>query len=144
MSIKIEVEGIKELRQKFTNMGAQFDLAIMDALTFTVHDARNKIVKAIQNGPATGRTYRLKNPTRTHRASAPGEAPMTDTGALVRSIKIDTAPGMAMVGSQLAYAAYLEYGTRKMAPRPIWTPTAEALPAFLTANIERELADITR
>lgn len=142
MSIKIEVDGLDAIRAQFTNLEVRFDAAIADALSFTIHEARNRIVRAIQSGPATGRTYQLYNPKRTHRASAPGEAPMTDTGMLVRSIQVDTSPGMAMVGSRLAYAAYLEYGTRKMAPRPVWMPVAEQIPAILRANIEQEISEI--
>lgn len=67
-----------------------------------------------------------------HTASAPGQAPASDTGTLVNSIYVDR-DGVARmtVGSRLAYAAYLEFGTRKIAPRPAWVPAVEkARPEF--------------
>jgi hypothetical protein len=59
-----------------------------------------------------------------HRASAPGEPPASDTGLLLNSIHHemgDDGDGWYVdVGSDLQYAIYLEFGTRKMAPRPLW------------------------
>lgn len=144
MSIKIEIEGLKELRASFTNLEREFDEAIMSAITIAMHRTRNEIIEGIQKGPATGRVYEKYGPRRTHRASAPGQPPMSDTGALARSVKINTEPRAVIVGSQLAYAAYLEYGTRKMAPRPLWVPASEKLRAILPREIETELADLIR
>jgi hypothetical protein len=31
-----------------------------------------------------------------------------------------------MIGSRLAYAYYLEFGTMRIAPRPSWMPAVEA------------------
>ena len=50
---------------------------------------------------------------------------MTDTGRLVSSVYVDPGRLSATVGSRLAYAAYLEYGTRRMGARPVWRPVAE-------------------
>lgn len=68
----------------------------------------------ILSGPKTGKVYG------SHRASAPGEPPASDTGRLVSSIRWE------FTGSRLAirviagteYAAYLEFGTSIMASRP--------------------------
>jgi phage gpG-like protein len=144
LSIKIKVEGITELREALTNLEVQFDEALENALSITILEARNRVIDGIAKGLASGRIYEKSNPQRTHQASAPGQPPMTDTGALVRSIKVDFLPGSAMVGSPLAYAAYLEYGTRKMAPRPLWLPVAEAIPPILRENIEIELASVIK
>ena len=62
-----------------------------------------------------------------HRASAPGEAPAIDTGALINSIESDSdGPGRAIVASNMEYAVELEYGKVYMAPRPFFQPAAEA------------------
>lgn len=124
MSIRIEIEGLDALRKEFTNLDRQFDIAVQDAIEDTALEIRNKIVTAIQRGPKSGRVYEKYKPRRTHQASAPGQPPATDTGRLVGSIYMDIDPMTATVGSRLVYAQYLEYGTRKMAPRPIWVPTA--------------------
>lgn len=97
---------------------------------------RGEMVKAIQRGPATGRVYKKTNPIREHQASAPGEAPMSDTGDLARHATIDTKPpasvkrindaeAKAGFPTGFDYADYLEYGTSKMAARPY------VFPAFL-------------
>ncbi len=122
--IKIEIDGLAELKASLVGKQEVLEVSIQDAIEDTILDIRNTLVKAINSGPASGRVYKRYNPTRTHQASAPGEAPMTDTGALVSSIQFNIAPLVATVGSNLAYAWYLEFGTRRIAPRPIWVPTA--------------------
>ena len=47
---------------------------------------RGEAIKSIMQGPKTGRIYEKYNPRRTHRASAPGQAPASDTGNLVSQI----------------------------------------------------------
>lgn len=72
----------------------------------------------ISHGPKSGRWYGK------HQASAPGEAPATDTGRLIKSIQwqIFNQGLAAEVGSPLFYASFLEDGTRKMDPRPWLRP----------------------
>jgi len=80
-----------------------------------------------ENGPnklvAVFNTGGKANLSPTHTSSAPGDAPSTDTGGLISSMyfKQDTKMS-ATIGSRLAYAYYLEYGTKKIAPRPVWQP----------------------
>lgn len=60
-----------------------------------------------------------------HRASAPGEPPASDTGALLNSIshKLDVEETVFVrVGSDKKYAIWLELGTRFMAARPFIRP----------------------
>ena len=76
------------------------------------------------HGPRTGRMYG------SHRASAPGEAPATDTGLLERSTRARMVPGgvEVYVDEEAGYAArYLEWGSPggKVAPRPWFYPTVE-------------------
>ena len=62
--------------------------------------------RAVQKGPATGRVYKRGGVE--HQASAPGEAPATDTGGLAGSI-VDRAKGLrAEAGAQMFYAPILE------------------------------------
>lgn len=141
MSIRIEIAGLSDLRKRFTNLDQQFDEAVQDAIEDEIFELEAEIKSRIQRGPASGRVYQKYNPRRTHQASAPGQAPMSDTGRLASSIYKDIDPLEATVGSKLAYAAYLEYGTRRMAPRPVWTPAAEKtrdrLPKRITENLRR-------
>lgn len=87
----------------------------------------NAAKRKIQGGSKSGRTYRKSNPSRTHRASAPGEAPATDTGGLVNSgfHEVDEQGLEVKIGFAKFYAALLEFGTRLMAKRPFLLPTVE-------------------
>jgi len=59
----------------------------------------------------------------THTSSAAGDPPATDTGNLISSMYFQNTGKMsATIGSRLAYAYYLEYGTAKISPRPVWQP----------------------
>ena len=88
---------------------------------------RNTAVTSINQGAKSGVVYELYNPRRTHRASAPGEPPATDTGYLVSNIftNIDTDGLGASVESRAEYSSYLEFGTQKMAARPFMQPALE-------------------
>lgn len=76
--------------------------------------------------PKSGHEYRRRG--RTHRASAPGEAPAVDLGNLRAALFADmTGPIEAVVGvgRQAPYAPSLEFGGAALAPRPFLTPAIE-------------------
>ena len=77
------------------------------------------------SGSKSGRVYLRRGIS--HQASAPGEAPSTDTGMLANSINTTNDGALtAIVGVGAEYAEPLEYGTTRMGPRPFLTPAAEA------------------
>lgn len=82
-------------------------------------------MKRLMSLPKTGRAYR-QGRTAIHIASAPGEAPAVDMGTLTNSINMDM-PTLtsARISINADYAAYLEYGTRFMQPRPYVTPAID-------------------
>lgn len=82
-------------------------------------------IKVSMAEPKSGRQYGL------HQASAPGESPAIDTGALVNSIRTEADGLSAVVGVGQEYGVYLEFGTVKMASRPFMGPAFErAEPEF--------------
>lgn len=86
-------------------------------------EVRNEALRLILETPKSGRTYRRRGVV--HQASAPGQPPASDTGTLVGRIttnydRLDQLVGV--VTARTAYAAYLEFGTRRMAPRPFMRP----------------------
>ena len=82
--------------------------------------------EAIRNPPKTGRIYKYGKVS--HQASAPGEAPATDTGALAANAKTEQQkPAMWEILFFQDYAAALEFGTPKMLPRPYLRPAVEAV-----------------
>lgn len=91
--------------------------------------------RAYKRGKAPGvgkRGKRLKDRRKTHIASAPGQAPAVDEGALRASLNTEmTGETSAVVGTNMEYAEALEFGTHKMAPRPFFAPAFEkAKPEF--------------
>ena len=61
-----------------------------------------------------------------HRASAPGEAPASDTGNLVNQSSVELDGALASIVRFFAkYASWLEFGTSRMAARPFIIPAVE-------------------
>jgi len=138
------VEGVnRALRQYGDKAVGEISKAVRGgAITFV-----NDIRRAIQGPPKTGTVYTRGNIT--HRASAPGEAPATDTGALASAIFFTMPePLTAIVAVRagdvnkesktkpLEYAVWLEFGTQKMRPRPAWVPAVERTRPFFQKLVE--------
>lgn len=88
---------------------------------------RNTAVESITQGAKNGVQYELYNPRRTHKSSAAGEPPASDTGYLVNNIflNVDNDGLGASVESRAEYSGFLEFGTQKMAARPFLQPALE-------------------
>lgn len=139
----ISVEGLDTLQRDFSRMSANVERGVGMAVKATAIDIDADVKKRIQRGPKTGRTYTRGNTT--HQASAPGEAPATDTGGLVSSVYFKQPnPLSATVGSRLAYAYFLEFGTRTIAARPSWIPSIEAVTPKFNKRIDAALRKATR
>ena len=128
MTVTIRLEGSEQLQRELRRLSGDLREEAGKAVLATAIEMRADIVKSIQRGPASGRTYKKSNPTRTHTASAPGQPPMSDTGRLANSITFDRLGDLtASVGSALNYAPWLEYGTSRMAARPFFRPAVERM-----------------
>ena len=81
-----------------------------------IHESAIKTINDNGDGTAT----RRYNPDRTVNVSKPGDTPNTDTGRLVQSIRMEFTDGgaTALIGTNLKYGLYLEFGTSKMTARP--------------------------
>jgi phage gpG-like protein len=138
-TVKIEPANMQEVQAALRKYGQRARDAIGQAVQATGLEITSDIKKRIQRGPKTGRTYKRRSVV--HRASAPGQAPATDTGTLANSItfrKVDDLT--AEIQSRLAYAPMLEFGTRMIAPRPSWVPAAEAARPKLQLRITTAIA----
>lgn len=142
---RLEIEGLQEFSNAILRASADAQRRVDRAVLATAIEVRGGIVKRIQRGPATGRIYQKSNPKRAHQASAPGEAPATDTGRLASSIEFRREAFLsASVGSPLAYAAALEFGSGRIEPRPAWVPEVESQRKKYIARLERALGDAFR
>jgi len=102
----------------------------------------NDANRAIASPPKTGRIYTRGGVE--HQASAAGEAPATDTGRLIGSGRADAEilqgdKIRGLVEYTVAYAVYLEFGTRKMAARPFLVPAIERNKARIAQLISAAL-----
>jgi len=136
----LRIEGEAELNRALAKLGEDAERHIADAVNATGLELRGDIVKRYQRGPATGIVYQKSNPTRTHQASAPGEAPATDTGRLASGVVFSRIGRLAAeVESKVAYGAMLEFGTQNIAMRPAWRPAVEAMQPKYQKRLERAL-----
>ena len=125
MQISIKVSGLEKALEVLRKAETELQEPIKDTLKGGAQLIRGEAIKSIQSGSKTGRTYKRYNPTRTHRASAPGEAPASDTGNLVSNIMVQEKADSIEVQSNAEYSKFLEYGTSKMEARPFLFPAYE-------------------
>lgn len=130
-----KITGLDKLNKKLNLFKKEVlanQVSAMQEATFMLHGAA---VNLIQDN-SDGRPERRYNPKRTVNVSRPGEAPNTDTGRLVQSIKFDFKDNglRGRVGTNLKYGAALEFGTSKMDARP-WLSTAVLLVSKEVAKI---------
>lgn len=131
-SIKIELEGIKELLAKLQRVEGATEQVTLDVISDLVTDTQALAIAGIQRGPKSGAVYG------NHQASAPGQYPASDTGRLAGSVRVElptAADKTGRVGTAVFYGPMLEFGTSRMAARP-WL-----FPSFQKAKIglEQEL-----
>ena len=134
----IILQGAPELQAALRNASKDMKAAVAKAVTATGLELRGDVVKRIQHGPKTGRVY-TRNGIR-HQASAPGQAPATDQGDLVLQTLFRTVSPLAVeVFNTMPRAVWLEYGTTRMAPRPVWRPAVEAMAPKFRRRLLRAL-----
>lgn len=125
MKVRATIQGDKELAENFRQLGVNAEREIQQIIDESLLAVQGDIVRSIQRGPATGKVYQKYLPRREHQASAPGQAPQTDTGALASSIQHTRRDMTGWVFSRLEYAVYLEFGTQSMMARPYFHPAIE-------------------
>jgi hypothetical protein len=138
VGVPITIEGGDQLIAALKKLGAEGEREVARVVTATAIEVRGEIVKKYQKGPKTGRIYTRGNVV--HQASAPGQAPATDTGRLASATEyVSTGRFSAEVRNSVAYGPMLEFGTNRLnftggvgGPRPAWRPAVEeAAPKYL-------------
>lgn len=123
---------------------ARVRAAAMRGIVIGSELVKSEAIRLILSPPKTGRVYRRKGVV--HQASAPGEAPANDMGRLANSITTEFQPDKltGIIGAHTDYAAYLEYGTSKMEPRPYMRPALmnkkDEIEQAVQAEVSAELA----
>ena len=126
MKIGIQVKNLNVALKKFDTLKKDLETPFREVIAGGAQLIRGQAIRSIQTGPKSGRIYEKYNPRRTHRASAPGQAPASDTGNLVRNIVVKQEnPDLVKVESNATYSSFLEFGTSKMLARPFLFPATE-------------------
>ena len=126
MQINLKVTNLKKVLSQLNRLQKDMEVPFQEIVKGGAQLIRGEAIKSIQTGAKSGIVYQMYNPRREHRASAPGEAPASDTGNLVSKIIVkQKSKNITNVESNADYSAYLEYGTSKMQPRPFMLPAFE-------------------
>ena len=126
MDIKFRVTNLKKVLSQLENLDKQLEPDFQEIVKGGAQLIRGEAIKSIQTGAKSGIVYQMYNPRREHRASAPGQAPASDTGNLVSKIVVKQKDAnVTNVESNANYSAFLEYGTSKMEARPFMLPAFE-------------------
>ncbi len=118
--------------------------AVFRGVVRGTESVKTRMVERIQQPPKTGRIY--KRNTVEHQASAPGESPASDTGRLAQSIttSYDISKLTGYVNVSTEYAAALEFGTPRIAPRPYARVSLAEKAKEIQDDIAREIASALR
>ena len=126
---------------KTKSLSANLRRGVMKYLILGGTQIQDGAVRSITSGLKSGRVYVRRGIK--HQASAPGQPPAADTGRLHTSIQMIPEPDLLKVtiGPGVQYAKFLEFGTKKMAPRPFMIPPFNATLPKIKANIGKAVRD---
>ncbi len=131
------VDGADELSKALQNLSNLDMQKVTDAGGFVLEGK----IKLSMTEAKHGRTYVRGG--KSHRASAPGEAPAVDFGTLINSIQTvpeGGAEAATLVGTHLEKAQDLEKGRARMKPRPFMRPGVDNN----RDEIEKAMADTAK
>lgn len=140
--IKGSIKGLKKMMAQLDRAQSEIlsgQVKAVQLSTLRLHELAVQSIQEIHGGKPQVRY----NPKRVVVASNPGDPPNSDTGRLVQSIKFDFQKSgqIGRVGSNLKYAAYLEFGTENMAPRPWLSTAVEAVNKEVPQIFEEQIND---
>ena len=124
MSAGVKIDGMDRVLKNLDMMADGLKRQVIKEIDTTLLMIQSNAKKRLNRGTKTGKIYQKYSPRRTHKASAGGESPASDTGQLARLIVTETAPdGLSgEVISRSEYSEHLEYGTKDIEARPFMYP----------------------
>jgi len=124
-SVSFKPINLDKIIKQLEKVPEKQDKALVEALGTSVLMVHSTAVKSIAEHQSSGATY--KRGSVEHTASKPGFPPNSDTGNLIKGIRwdVNSSKVVGVVGTNVKYGAWLEFGTKDIAPRP-WL-----LPAYI-------------
>lgn len=103
------------------------------------YSVQERGTELLQNPPKSGRIYQRRGVR--HQASAPGEAPASDTGRLAGSSDVlpDQPNLSARVNWSASHARPLELGTQSIEPRPFARRSLAERKEFIEQSVASEI-----
>lgn len=140
-SFKVEIKGDKQFNALLSRIKKRSPEHLDFILNKAAEDTRTEAVRSINAHETKGTTY--QRGTVSHTASLPNNPPNTDTGNLVKNITKTQIEKGYETGSRkdAPYGLWLEFGTRKISPRPWLTPAYNRTIEKLKQSIQRRLND---
>jgi len=134
----MKVLGAARVQRRLDLLPATAQRLIGDALEAGAASLHSHAVRKIQRNSGSGRVYTRRGVS--HTASAPGEYPNTDTGAMVASMGWRSTSALSSIFyAGVVYAKYLEFGTSRMAARPFMRPTLRALRSEIRGRVDQAI-----
>ncbi len=128
--LSVEIKGVKEFMDAVKTVETEGKRTVGQMLLEAATMTHQFAINSIRQGARSGRLYRRWRGAKTHKASAPGEAPKSDTGTLVQNITLEKIGRDGYtVGSRKGapHGFWLEWGTSMMDARPWLTPAFNAM-----------------
>jgi len=122
MDFTFKIDGLDRIEKATKEVQIEINKQLNIALVASAAKVHAEASKSLTNGQKSGALY--KRGTKTHQASAAGEAPASDTGTLLNSLSFYNFRDKleAVITTRLKYAAMLEFGTAKIGARPFMMP----------------------
>lgn len=113
--------------KNFKKFQDNVDKIMLRAVAECALEIRNEAIILIKDNSDGDKVTRYL-PKRVVNVSHPGDPPNADTGRLMKSIafEVDDKTMSAVVGTNLLYGKYLEFGTENMAARPWLVPALKS------------------
>ena len=120
--LRTKITGLKSLRAKIDKHKLATKLSSRTVLNNIADRHIARMIKGMQESPATGRTYFRAGRAHTASAASGKAYPRIDTGALVRSMRKVSNQHSVSVRVNSPYARKLEYGdlSQNLMPRPFF------------------------
>jgi hypothetical protein len=135
MSFTVELKGQEELVAEMMRIERDWENGIEKEVNKAGLILTTSIKKRYQAIESRGVSY-VRGGETAYR-SKPGNPPNTDEGTLVKSVTFKrTGAASVEVFTLIPYGAMLEWGTHKMAARPLWRPEAEKMQKMFNGAIK--------
>ena len=121
--LDVRVRNLSSLQAKVKRLDWGIQASVIAALRGLATPIENDIKSELRR-PKSGEVRTRYRPERQVKVSRPYEPPAKDLGMLVNSVEVEVDPSQfnLVISASAPYARELEYGTKKMLPRPFLRP----------------------